>query len=320
MANSGTSTSANIPDQSEWNTGISVELEPLVRRVLAPNASPFTFTGTQTYLVGRGTDVAVIDPGPADTSSSGHADTNGSGHIDAILAAIGSQRVVAIMCTHTHRDHSPAARPLQAATGAPIIGCAPLALADNGPRADSEFDPLYQPVRVLADGEQIAGDGWTIEAVHTPGHTSNHLCYSLVESGALFTGDHVMGWSTSVVSPPDGDMAAYMTSLQNLYDRLQDTVYYPAHGPAVTNPHQLVRGMIGHRRQRGAQILRLLGDAPHVVPEMVSAMYKGLDPRLNGAAGRSVLAHLIDLERQGRVFQSPEVAKGLTEPIWATRI
>lgn len=317
MANSGTSTSANIPDRSEWKTGLSIELEPLVRRVLAPNASPFTFTGTQTYLVGYGADVAVIDPGPSDTGAPGHADTNGSGHVDAILAAIGSQRVVAIMCTHTHRDHSPAARPLQLATGAPIIGCAPLALADNGPRADSEFDPHYAPIRILKDGEQLTGDGWTIEAVHTPGHTSNHLCYSLVESGALFTGDHIMGWSTSVVSPPDGDMAAYMASLQKLYERSQDKVYYPAHGPAVTNPHQLVRGMIGHRRQREAQILRLLGDAPHAIPAMVTAMYKGLDPRLNGAAGRSVLAHLIDLERQGRVVQSQGVSQGLAEPVWA---
>jgi glyoxylase-like metal-dependent hydrolase (beta-lactamase superfamily II) len=317
MANSGNSTSATIPDRSEWKTGMSVELEPLVRQVLAPNPSPFTFTGTQTYLVGSGADVVVIDPGPADTGVQGHADTNGSGHVDAILAAIGSQRVVAIMCTHTHRDHSPAARPLHAATGAPIIGCAPLALADNGPRADSAFDPTYEPARVLADGEQLAGDGWTIEAVHTPGHTSNHLCYSLVESGALFTGDHVMGWSTSVVSPPDGDMAAYMASLQKLYERSQDTVYYPAHGPAVTNPHQLVRGMIGHRRQREVQILRLLGEAPHAIPAMVTAMYKGLDPRLNGAAGRSVLAHLVDLERRGRVFQSEGEAQGLAEPIWA---
>ena len=315
MASLEISADDKISDQSEWKTGLSIVLEPLVRRVLAPNASPFTFTGTQTYLVGSGSDVAVIDPGPADLTTSGSSDTNGSGHVDAILAAIGSQRVIAIMCTHTHRDHSPAARPLQAATGAPIIGCAPLVLTDSGPRADSEFDPLYEPVRVLADGERLAGDGWTIEAVATPGHTSNHLCYSLVESGALFTGDHVMGWSTSVVSPPDGDMAAYMLSLQKLYERQQDTVYYPAHGPAVTNPHQLVRGMIGHRRQREAQILRLLSEASLAIPAMVLAMYKGLDSRLHGAAGRSVLAHLIDLERQGRVMQS----KGLAEPLWSMR-
>ena len=210
------------------------------------------------------------------------------------------------MCTHTPRDHSPAAAPLKAATGAPIIGCAPLVLKDDGPRADAAFDPTYTPDRVLSDGEQVKGEGWTIEAVATPGHTSNHLCYSLLESGALFTGDHVMGWSTSVVSPPDGDMAAYMASLQRLHDRT-DTVYYPAHGPAVTNPRQLVRGMLGHRRQRESQIVRLLGTGVDEIPAMVTQMYKGLDPRLHGAAGRSVLAHLVDLERQGRVARSGEL-------------
>ncbi len=284
-----------------WPTGLAEQCEPLVRRVLAPNASHYTYTGTQTYIVGAGRDVAVIDPGPAGTGVAGHADTNGEGHVAAILAAVGDARIVAIVCTHTHRDHSPAAGPLKALTGAPIIGCAPLTLDDDGPRADAAFDPDYAPDRVLADGERISGDGWTIEAVATPGHTSNHLCYALLESGALFTGDHVMAWSTSVVSPPDGDMSAYMASLQKLYDRAQDRRYYPAHGPAVDKPQQLVRGMLGHRRQREAQILRLLGERPHSVAEMVPAMYKGLDPRLTGAAGRSVLAHLIDLENQCRV-------------------
>ena len=283
-----------------WPTGLSEQCEPLVRRVLAPNASPYTFTGTQTYVIGAGDDVAVIDPGPAGTGAAGHADTRGDGHVAAILAAIGSARLSAIVCTHTHRDHSPAAAELKALTGAPIIGCAPLALEDDGPRADAAFDPDYAPDRVLTDGELLRGDGWTIEAVATPGHTSNHLCYGLKESGALFTGDHVMAWSTSVVSPPDGDMADYMASLQKLHER-DDTVYYPAHGPAVTNPRQLVRGMLGHRRSREAQILRLLSGAPHAIPGMVSAMYKGLDPRLVGAAGRSVLAHLIDLRARGRV-------------------
>ncbi|KPF92458.1 MBL fold metallo-hydrolase [Novosphingobium sp. AAP83] len=290
-----------IPNREDWPTGLSEQLEPLVRRVLAPNASPYTFTGTQTYIVGAGAEVAVIDPGPDDTGVAGHADTNGAGHVDAILKAVGDARIVAIVCTHTHRDHSPASRPLQAATGAPIIGCAPLALVDDGPRADAAFDADYMPDRVLSDGERLSGDGWTLEAVATPGHTSNHLCYSVLESGALFTGDHVMGWSTSVVSPPDGDMAAYMASLQKLYDR-EDRVLYPAHGPQIDNPRQLVRGMLGHRRQRERQILRLLEEAgPQHIPDFVAAMYKGLDERLHGAAGRSVLAHLIDLERQGRV-------------------
>ena len=289
-----------------WPTGLSELCEPLVRRVLAPNASHYTFTGTQTYIVGAGAEVAVIDPGPADSGDASDpspfkgADTNGAGHVEAILAAVGTAKIAAILCTHTHRDHSPAAAVLKAATGAPIIGCAPLVISDDGPRADSAFDRTYAPDRVLADGERLAGPDWTIEAVATPGHTSNHLCYSVLESGALFTGDHVMAWSTSVVSPPDGDMAAYMASLEKLYAR-DDRVYYPAHGPAIDKTRQLVRGMLGHRRQREAQILRLLGQGPQIIPDMVTAMYKGLDPRLIGAAGRSVLAHLIDLRNRAMV-------------------
>ena len=289
-----------------WPTGLSELCEPLVRRVLAPNASHYTFTGTQTYIVGAGAEVAVIDPGPADSGADSDpspfkgADTNGKGHVEAILAAVGEAKIAAILCTHTHRDHSPAAAVLKAATGAPIIGCAPLTINDDGPRADSAFDASYAPDRVLADGERLTGPGWTIEAVATPGHTSNHLCYSLVESGALFTGDHVMAWSTSVVSPPDGDMKAYMASLDKLYAR-EDRVYYPAHGPAIDKTRQLVRGMLGHRRSREAQILKLLAAGPQLIPDMVSAMYKGLDPRLVGAAGRSVLAHLIDLRNRAVV-------------------
>lgn len=295
-----------------WPTGLAEQCEPLVRRVLAPNASHYTFTGTQTYLVGAGAELAVIDPGPADQGADSDpspfkgADTNGRGHVEAILAAAGEARITAILCTHTHRDHSPAAAELKARTGAAIIGCAPLVLSDDGPRADSAFDQSYTPDRVLADGERVTGPDWTIEAVATPGHTSNHLCYALVESGALFTGDHVMAWSTSVVSPPDGDMSAYMESLAKLYER-EDTVFYPAHGPAITRPRQLVRGMLGHRRQREAQILRLLGEGSQEIPAMVAAMYKGLDPRLTGAAGRSVLAHLIDLAARGIVRAEDEV-------------
>lgn len=273
-------------------------LDPLVLRVLARNPSPFTYTGTQTYIVGAGKEVAVIDPGPDEPE-----------HLAALIAAIGDAKVVAICCTHTHRDHSPAAAPLKNATGAPIIGCAALTLDDDGPRADAAFDPTYMPDRVLADGESISGDGWTLRAVATPGHTSNHLCFALPESGALFTGDHVMGWSTSVVSPPDGDMSAYMASLNKLYTREEDRIYYPAHGPAVEKPRQLVRGMIGHRRQRERQILRQI-EAGHVtIAEMVPQMYKGVDHRLWPAAGRSVLAHLIDLEQRGEVVRSEEIWK-----------
>jgi glyoxylase-like metal-dependent hydrolase (beta-lactamase superfamily II) len=264
------------------------QLSPLVRRVLANNPSPFTFTGTQTYIVGRG-EVAVIDPGP-----------DLPGHIDALLAVTAGERVAAILCTHTHRDHSPAARPLAEATGAPIIGCAPLSLDDEGPRADAAFDPDYRPDGILSDGESVEGDGWTLRAIATPGHTSNHLCFALAEEEALFSGDHVMGWSTSVVSPPDGDMAAYMASLAKLQAR-EDRIYYPAHGPTVEAPRKLLRGLVVHRRQREAQVLAELGRGEERIPAMVERMYKDIDPRLHPAAGQSVLAHLIDLEARGIV-------------------
>jgi glyoxylase-like metal-dependent hydrolase (beta-lactamase superfamily II) len=224
------------------------------------------------------------------------------------MAAVGSAQISAIMCTHTHRDHSPAAAPLARLTGAPIIGCAPLNMADDGPRSDAAFDPSYAPDRVLADGESLHGPDWTLTAVATPGHTSNHLCYALEQSGALFTGDHVMGWSTTVVSPPDGDMAAYMASLALLYAR-KDRVYYPAHGADVDKPQQLVRGMIGHRRQRERQILKLLDGGACSIADMVPQMYKGVDPQLWPAAGRSVQAHLIDLEARGDVSRDHDIWK-----------
>ncbi|GGD59183.1 MBL fold metallo-hydrolase [Croceicoccus mobilis] len=257
--------------------------------MLADNPSAFTLHGTQTYLVGAGSDVAVIDPGP-----------NEDEHLDALIAAIGDRKVAAILCTHTHRDHSPLAAPLAQATGAPVIGCAALALDSIGPRGDAPFDDSYAPDRVLADGEQLKGDGWTLTAIATPGHTSNHLCFALEETGAMFTGDHVMGWSTTVVIPPDGDMAQYMASMEKLHER-EDRIYYPAHGAPVTNPRQLVRGMIGHRRQRERQILKQLGTGAKTIPELVQAMYVGLDSRLVGAAGMSVMAHLVDLETRGTV-------------------
>ncbi|MEL6874024.1 MAG: MBL fold metallo-hydrolase [Pseudomonadota bacterium] len=282
-------------DPANFPTGLAEQLEPLVVRVLAGNPSPYTYTGTQTYIVGNRTDRAVIDPGPALDA-----------HIDAIMEAVGDAKIAAIMCTHTHRDHSPAAAPLAERTGAPIIGCAALVLEDDGPRADEAFDQSYSPDRVLVDGETLSGDGWTIEAVATPGHTSNHLCLAVQESGAMFTGDHVMAWSTSVISPPDGDMADYMASLQKIYDR-DDKVYYPAHGKPVDKPRQLVRGMMGHRKQRERQILKILEEREAAIPDMVQKMYKGLDPRLFGAAGRSVLAHLLDLRNRNVVRENDEI-------------
>src|SRR5947208_3541028 len=226
------------------------ELEPGIAHVLAHNPSAFTYYGTQTYLIGVD-EVAVIDPGP-DLPE----------HLDALETAIRGRPVIAIMCTHTHRDHSPAAKPLAERTGAPIIGCAPRALETVGPRADASFDGDYAPDRVLPDGEAVKVDGRKVAAVATPGHTSNHLCFAY--EGALFTGDHVMGWSTTVVVPPDGDMAEYMRSHDKLRQR-EDRIYYPAHGPAVTNPQQYVGHLVGHRLQRERQILALVGERPRPI-------------------------------------------------------
>ena len=268
------------------------QLEDGIARVLAHNPSAFTYYGTQTYLIGT-KEVAVIDPGP-DLPE----------HLDALDQAIGGRKVAAIMCTHTHRDHSPAARPLAEATGAPVVGCAPLALETVGPRADAAFDGDYAADRILADGESIEIDDRDVTAVATPGHTSNHLCFAYGD--ALFSGDHVMGWSTTVVVPPDGEMGAYIASLEKLRQRV-DRVYYPAHGPPVTNPQQYVRGLIGHRMQREKQILRLVGERARDIPDIVANAYPGLDPRLVPAAGGSVLAHLVDLEQRGLVERDGEI-------------
>ena len=266
-------------------------LEPGIARILAHNPSAFTYYGTQTYLVGAD-EIAVVDPGP-----------DLPDHLDAVEKAIGGRKVAAIMCTHTHRDHSPGARPLAERTGAPVIGCAPLALETVGPRADAAFDGDYEPDLVLQDGDSVTVDGHQIRAVATPGHTSNHLCFGF--DGALITGDHVMGWSTTVVVPPDGDMAMYMQSLDKLRRR-DDRIYYPAHGPPVNNPQQYVRSLIGHRMQREKQILKLVGEQPRNIPDIVANAYPGLDQRLVTAAGASVYAHLLDLQNRGLVAQEGE--------------
>ncbi|MCA3254464.1 MAG: MBL fold metallo-hydrolase [Alphaproteobacteria bacterium] len=274
--------------------GIVERLSPLVRRVLAHNPSPFTYTGTGTYIVGEG-QVAVIDPGPDDPD-----------HIAALQAALAGETVVALVVTHTHKDHSPAAAPMRGRTGAPVVGCAPIAARDDdGPKVEAGFDLSYAPDRILADGESVSGPGWTLTALHTPGHTSNHLCFALEEEKALFTGDHVMGWSTSVVTPPDGNMAHYMDSLRRLLDR-DDALYYPTHGAAVTEPQRLVRGLIAHRRQREGQILKLLTAGAKPIPGLVAVMYANVAPVLHPAAGRSVLAHLIDMESRGLVARDGE--------------
>ncbi len=273
----------------------SEQVSPLIRRVLADNPSPFTYKGSGTYIIGKG-QVAVIDPGPLLEN-----------HVAAILAATAGETISHIVITHTHNDHSPASVPLKARSGAQIIGCATIVVADDsGPRSDAAFDLGYAPDHVMMDGEVIAGPGWSLEAVSTPGHTSNHMCYALLEEKALFTGDHVMGWSTTVIAPPDGDMTDYIASLRKLLNR-DDVRYYPTHGKPVEKPKSFVRALIAHRKQRENQIVRILASGPATVPQMVEQMYASTPKILHGAAGRSVLAHLIEMAKHGQV-----IAEGLT--------
>lgn len=263
-------------------------LSPLVRRIVARNPSPYTLHGTGTYVIGHGR-VAVIDPGPDDAA-----------HFEALVASLAGETVTHILVTHTHLDHSPLARPLAERTGAPVYAFGPHGAHRHEATGEAGADFDFNPDVRLADGERLHGDGWTMEAVHTPGHTSNHLCYALCEERLLFTGDHVMGWSTSVVSPPDGDMGSYVASLEKLLAR-DDRRYWPTHGPAIEQPHELVRAFIAHRREREASILDALAHGEAGIDTLVARIYVGLDERLVRAAGRSVLAHLIDLHRRGVV-------------------
>lgn len=270
--------------------GKADRVSPMIRRVVAGNPSAFTFHGTGTYIVGHGA-VAVIDPGPLLDS-----------HVDALVRALGWERVTHIVVTHTHRDHSPAARPLKQATGAPTYGFGPhgSGRADGGGEVEEGADRDFVPDIRVRDGDRIEGDGWTLEAVHTPGHTSNHLCYALLEENALFPGDHVMGWSTTVVSPPDGDMRAYMRSLERLWVRGEE-VFWPTHGPPITEPRTFVAALLAHRHEREDQILACLAHDAATIPEMVEIMYADVGHHLHAAAARSVLSHLIHMVETGRV-------------------
>jgi glyoxylase-like metal-dependent hydrolase (beta-lactamase superfamily II) len=282
---------AEIPFRRDFSFEYG-RLEPIapgVRRIVARNPSPFTFRGTGTYVIGTG-EVAVIDPGP-DLSE----------HVEALLTGLSGEQVTHILVTHTHRDHSPAAAALKAATGATTYGYGPHAGGQRGePGVEEGGDWDFAPDVTVHNGDLIAGKGWRFEAVHTPGHTSNHLCFALADSGILFSGDHVMGWSTSVISPPDGDMTAYMTSLDKLLGR-SDAVYWPTHGPAITEPHAHVQAFIAHRRERETGILDCLTAGVGHIDAIVERLYVGLQPGLRRAAGRSVQAHLIDLVGRGIV-------------------
>jgi glyoxylase-like metal-dependent hydrolase (beta-lactamase superfamily II) len=260
-------------------------ISPLVRRVVANNPGPFTYLGTGTYIVGSG-EVAVIDPGPPIDE-----------HLDALMKATEGESIVTILTTHTHMDHSPLAHPLKARTGAPIYG-------RSDPKVGSSFEEAgeahFRPDVEIADGARVAGPGWTLEAVATPGHASNHVCYALLEENALFSGDHVMGWSTTVVSPPDGDMTDYYVSLDKV--RARDfSILIPTHGPPISDPAPFLDAYRDHRLDRERQILAALAGGQTHIKAMVPVMYAAVDPRLHPAAAHSVLAHLIHLVKTGRV-------------------
>ncbi len=292
----------NIPfvRELDFEYGKVTRLSPGIRRVIAKNPSPFTYYGTGTYIVGTG-EVAVIDPGP-DLAS----------HVDALENALDGESVTHILVTHTHQDHSPAARLLQRRVGGMIHAFGPhgsgrpeAGAVEEG--ADHDFAPDIK----LKDGDTLVGPNWTLEAVHTPGHCSNHLCYRLHEEHTLFSGDHVMGWSTTVVAPPDGDMQAYMMSLQRLL-QIDDAVYWPTHGPAIHNPQAFVRAYIAHRESREAEILACIAEGATTIEAMVAKMYASVDRRLHPAAARSVLAHLVHLVETGRAVTTGPASLGST--------
>jgi glyoxylase-like metal-dependent hydrolase (beta-lactamase superfamily II) len=271
-------------------------LTPQIRRLTAPNPGPMTHTGTQTYLLGRpGGPVAVIDPGPDDAA-----------HVAAILAAAGE--VTHILVTHGHHDHAGAAARLSRETGARVHAFGPAragrsdymaALAERGDLAGGEgIDEDFDPDVLLEDGAWIEGEGWRLQALHTPGHLSNHMCFALPEAGIVFTGDTLMGWSSTLISPPDGSVGAFMTSLGRLMNR-DERHYLPGHGEAVAEGHALAAQQRDHRLAREAQIRTQLAEGPRTVAELTAAIYADIDPRLHPAAARNVLAHLIDLAERG---------------------
>lgn len=267
-------------------------VSPLVRRVVAPNPGLFTYKGTCSYILGAG-DVAIVDPGPDDPR-----------HIAALLDTIRGERLRYILVTHTHRDHSPAARSLREATGATIAGCSPyMPPADrqaSGPGLDASHDAAYAPDITLTEGDRLTLGAATVAALETPGHTANHLCFALTEEKALFTGDHVMGWSTTVIAPPDGSMTDYLASIERLRQR-DDAVYWPGHGDPVQEPQRYLRALLHHRRAREAAILQRLEAGDDTILAMVARIYESVDRRLHGAAAMTVFAHLEDLVLRGLV-------------------
>lgn len=284
----------------EPHYGDAVEIEPGIQRLTVNNPGPFTYFGTNSYIVG-GSEVAIIDPGPDDDE-----------HFKSLLAAVKGRKVSHIFVSHTHVDHSPLAARLKVATGAAVYAegphrsARPLHLGEQNP-LDASADHDFQPDEILRHGDVVHGRDWSFEAVYTPGHTANHMAFSLVGQNVLFSADHVMGWSTSIVAPPDGAMVDYMASLETLLQR-HETIYYPGHGGRITHAHKFVRALRTHRKMREAAIIARIKTGDRLIADMVKAIYRDIDPRLRGAAGLSVLAHIEDLVERGRVVTKGPVS------------
>lgn len=287
-----------IPFRKEMNFeyGVPRELAPGVVRIVANNPGPFTFKGTNTYLLGQGRDLTLVDPGPEDAA-----------HLEAILRATEGKRIVDIIITHTHRDHVDGLPALQAATGARVLGFGRKARNPGrtavSPSGGESNDEDFAPDVVLIDGSRYDGDGFCLTALHTPGHAPDHLCFAIEGTGILLSGDHVMGWNTSVVAPPEGNMAAYMRSLDKLMERADD-VFFPGHGGRIEKPQRVVRAFIMHRRMREQAILDCIKGGSTTIAQIVEAVYRGLDPRLVRAASLSVAAHVESLVERGLVSAS----------------
>jgi glyoxylase-like metal-dependent hydrolase (beta-lactamase superfamily II) len=293
-----------IPFRKEmkFEYGVAQPVTSLVRRVIANNPSPFTYHGTNTYIIGRG-EVAVIDPGPADEA-----------HVQNIAKAVKGETVTHILVTHTHMDHSPGTAALKAAVGGKVVGAHPKPLPADARTVES-IQRDFAPDVEMKDGDRFAGPGWTLEAVFTPGHMSNHHCFALAQEDAFFSGDHVMGWNTTIVSPPDGNMREYLASLRRCIAR-EDRTYLPGHGPEIANPRPFVRAYLTHRMMREEEILRCLHDGVDTVPDMVKRMYAHLPAMMHGAAARSVFAHVEHMVETGRVAtEGPVTTEARYRPV-----
>ena len=274
----------------EVNYGEIENVAPGIRRITANNPSPFTFRGTGTYILGEG-NVAVIDPGPDQPE-----------HVKAIVEGLKNETISHILITHTHNDHSPAAKALKEITGAPTFGFGPHGSGKPALKLTTQAggDMDFRPDEKTQDGSVIYGDDWSVSCLHTPGHTSNHICFSWDKEKVLFPGDQVMGWSTSIVSPPDGDMGDYMRSLDKLIVR-DDKIYYPAHGPEILEPQKLISAFQDHRREREENILECLKLGNDTIDQMVKTVYQDVSESLHAAAARSLFATVIYLVEQKKV-------------------